>query len=146
MMIALCIALIIIDRITKVLTANLLKPVDSVVLIPKVLSLTYVENRGAAFGIMQNARWIFIVVTVAVLIALCVYIIKNKPQSKLFKWSAALISAGAIGNLIDRIFYGYVVDMIQATFIDFPVFNFADCCIVVGTGLLCLYILIKKDE
>lgn len=146
MMIALCIALIILDRITKILTINLLKPIESIVLIPKVLSLTYVENRGAAFGIMQNARWIFVVVTVAVLAALCVYIVKTKPQSRLFKWSAALIGAGAVGNLIDRICYGYVVDMIQATFIDFPVFNFADCCIVVGTGLLCLYILTKKDD
>lgn len=144
-MIALFLALIIIDRITKVLTVNLLKPVDSMVLIPKVLSLTYVENKGAAFGIMQNARWIFVVVTIIILASLCVYIIKTKPQSKLFKWSAALIGAGAIGNLIDRICYGYVVDMIQATFINFPVFNFADCCIVVGTGLLCLYIL-KKEE
>lgn len=146
MMIALCVALIVIDRITKILTVNFLKPDGSIELIPKVLSLTYVENRGAAFGIMQNARWIFITVTIAVLIALVVYIIKTNPQSKLFKWSAALIGAGAIGNLIDRICYAYVVDMIQATFVDFPVFNFADCCIVVGTGLLCLYILIKKDE
>ena len=144
-MIVLFLALIIIDRITKVLTVNLLKPVDNMVLIPKVLSLTYVENKGAAFGIMQNARWIFVVVTIIILASLCVYIIKTKPQSKLFKWSAALIGAGAIGNLIDRICYGYVVDMIQATFINFPVFNFADCCIVIGTGLLCLYIL-KKEE
>lgn len=138
--------LIIIDRIAKWLTVNHLKPVGNIDLIPQILSLTYVENKGAAFGIMQNARWIFIIVTIAVLIALCVYIIKTKPQAKLFRWACVLIFAGAVGNLIDRIALGYVVDMIQVHFFNFPVFNFADCCVVVGTAILCIHILISKDS
>lgn len=138
--------LIIIDRITKWVTVNQLKPIDNVDLINNVLSLTYVENKGAAFGILQDARWVFIVVTFAVLFALGVYIIKTKPVSKLFRWACALIYAGAIGNLIDRIALGYVVDMIRVHFFDFPVFNFADCCIVIGTGLLCIYILVAQPD
>ncbi len=146
MTIVFSVILIIIDRITKLLTTNLLKPIKNIDLIPNVLSLTYVENRGAAFGILQNARWVFIVVTIAVLAGLGIYIIKTKPQAKLFKWASALIYAGAIGNLIDRIAYGYVVDMIRGHFFDFPVFNFADCCIVVGTVILCIHILIAPPE
>ncbi len=140
------IALIVIDRLTKWLTVTQLKPIDNVDLIKNVLSLTYVENRGAAFGILRDARWVFIVVTIAVLIGLGVYICKKKPKSVLFKWSSALIFAGAVGNLIDRIALGYVVDMIRVHFFDFPVFNFADCCVVIGTALLCLYILITESH
>ena len=140
------VVLIIIDQITKWLTVNHLKPIHNIDLIPNVLSLTYVENKGAAFGILQDARWVFIVVTFAVLLALGVYIIKNKPQSKLFCWSCALIYAGAIGNLIDRVALGYVVDMIRVHFFNFPVFNFADCCVVIGAALLCIHILIDQPE
>lgn len=141
MIYAFSLVLVIIDRITKYLAVSFLKPVDNVNLVPKALSLTYVENKGAAFGIMQNALWFFVIVTVAVLAALTVYVIKKKPESKLFKWSATLVYAGAVGNLIDRIAYGYVVDMIRVHFFDFPVFNFADCCVVVGALLLGIYIL-----
>ncbi|MBE7013289.1 MAG: signal peptidase II [Ruminococcaceae bacterium] len=137
-------ALIIADQLTKWLTIRFLKPVGSVELIPHILSLTYVENRGAAFGIMQNARWFFIAATTVVLVALVVYAIKTKPDSKLFKVSATLIGAGAVGNLVDRVARGFVVDMIQVNFVDFPVFNVADCCVVVGGILFCWYILKEK--
>lgn len=140
------ILLIVIDVITKRLTVNLLKPIGNIDLIGNVLSLTYVENRGAAFGILQDARWVFIVVTFVVLAALSVYIVKTKPVSKLFRWACALIYAGAVGNLIDRVALGYVVDMIRVHFFDFPVFNFADCCVVIGTALLCIHILIDQPE
>ncbi len=139
-------ALIVVDRVSKWLTVDYLKSADSVDLIPDVLSLTYVENRGAAFGILQDARWLFVVVTVAVLVALGVYIVRSKPEARLFRWAVTLIYAGALGNLIDRIAFGYVVDMIREHFFDFPVFNFADCCIVVGTAVLCVHILLKKDS
>ena len=133
--------LVVIDQFTKYLTSRYLKPVENIDLIPKVLSLTYVENRGAAFGIMQNARWFFIIATAIVLIVFALYILKAKPKSRLFKISAALIFAGAAGNLIDRVAFGFVVDMMRVHFFDFPVFNFADCCVVIGTALLAVYIL-----
>ncbi len=136
--------MIVADQITKWLTIRFLASGSSVEVIPRILSLTYVENRGAAFGILAGARWFFIAVTALVVAALIVYGIIKKPASVLYKISAPLIIAGAVGNLIDRVFRGFVVDMIEATFIDFPVFNVADCCVVIGSVLFCLYIL--KDN
>lgn len=133
--------LIAVDQITKYLAVAHLKPINNIDLIPNIFSLTYVENKGAAFGIMQNARWFFICLTIIILIALSVYIIRKKPQGKLLRISFALIYSGAIGNLIDRIFSGFVVDMLRVHFFDFPVFNFADCLVVIGTLLLCLYVI-----
>ena len=140
-MIVFVIAMVAIDQITKLLTLVYIKPVSSVEIIKNILSFTYVENRGAAFGILQNARWVFIIFTLAIIAALIVYTVKAKPSSRLYHISTSLIIAGGIGNLIDRIFRGYVVDMIEATFIDYPVFNFADCCVVVGAILFCIYVL-----
>ena len=134
------------DQITKYLTVTYLKPVSTVEIIKNILSFTYVENRGAAFGILQNSRWLFIIFTVVVIAVLIAYTIKKKISNKLYKISSALIIAGGIGNLIDRIFKGYVVDMIEVTFINYPVFNFADCCVVVGAILFCLYVLIYDGK
>lgn len=135
------ILLVLADQITKWLTIRFLASGERVALISGILSLTYVENRGAAFGILAGARWFFIAITLLVVAALVVYGIKKNPPSVLFKISAPLICAGAVGNLIDRVFRGYVVDMIEATFIDFPVFNVADCCVVIGAVLFCLYVI-----
>ncbi len=132
------------DQIIKYLTIVMLNPVSTKVLLKGVLSLTYVENRGAAFGMMQNSRWVFILLTVAIIAVIIAYRIKSGENSRLFVSAAVLLISGGIGNLIDRIFRGYVVDMIQVTFIDYPVFNFADCCVVIGAVLMCLYVL-RKD-
>lgn len=139
------ITLVIIDQITKLLTLAYVKPVGTIEIIKNILSFTYVENRGAAFGIMQNARWVFILFTLAIIALLVGYTLKKKPEGKLYYVSTAMIISGGIGNLIDRIFRGYVVDMIEVTFIDYPVFNFADCCVVIGAILFCIYIL-KYDS
>ena len=74
-----------------------------------------------------------------------VYTIKTKNKNKMYLISLCLILSGAVGNLIDRISRGYVVDMIHVLFIDFPVFNVADCCVVTGAVLLCIYVLLKKE-
>ena len=138
--------LIIIDQASKIAVLKYLKPISTTVVIKDILSLTYVENRGAAFGILQNSRWLFIIFTVVVIAVLIAYTIKKKISNKLYKTSSALIISGGIGNLIDRIFRGYVVDMIEVTFINYPVFNFADCCVVVGAILFCLYVLIYDGK
>lgn len=137
--------LVIIDQITKMLTLAYIKPVNTIEVIKNVLSFTYVENKGAAFGILQNARWVFIIFTMAVIAAFIYYTIKKAPSSRLYYVSVGLIIAGGVGNLIDRIFRGFVVDMIELTFINYPVFNFADCCVVIGSFLFCIYIL-KYDS
>ena len=132
------------DQFIKYISITNLKPISSVEIIKNILSFTYVENRGAAFGILQNARWVFIVATIIIIAILIAYYLMQKEKSKLYMFSACLLISGGIANLIDRIFRGYVVDMIEITFIDYPVFNFADCCVVIGAVLLCIYIL-KKD-
>ena len=138
--------LIIADQVTKYFTVSMLKPVGSVEIIKNILSFTYVENRGAAFGILQNARWVFIVLTTIAVAAIIIYLLKEKPKDKTLTCSLSLILAGAIGNMIDRILKGFVVDMIEVTFIDYPVFNFADCCVVIGAILLGIYIIFIYKE
>ena len=138
--------LVIIDQIIKYFVSAYLQPVGSVSVIDNIFSLTYVENRGAAFGILQNARWVFIIATIAAIIAMVWYKIKFKPQGKVINTSLCLLLSGALGNMIDRIFLGYVVDMLEVTFIDYPVFNVADCFVVAGAILLCIYILFIYKE
>ena len=142
----LIIALIVIDQVTKLLTINYLLPVNSVEIFKNILSFTYVENRGAAFGIMQNSRIFFLIFTVILIGAIIIYTIKTKPHNRLYLISTSLIIAGGMGNFIDRLFRGYVVDMIEVTFIEYPVFNFADICVVIGAILFCIYMFFDKSE
>ena len=135
------IILIIIDQLTKYLSVHFLKPMGTIEIIKNIFSLTYVENPGAAFGILSNSRWLFIGVTILIIVGLTIYTLKKKIDNKLYLTSYTLIVSGGIANLIDRIFNGYVVDMLEITFIDYPVFNFADCLVVIGAILLCIYTL-----
>ena len=133
----LCTLLIVLDQITKALTVSLLK-VHDIVVIPGVLTLTYVENRGAAFGIFQNKKIFFFLIT-AVMIAVFAYCYVrplNQKSYRILRMLCVTYTAGALGNLIDRIFRGYVVDMIYFVPINFPVFNVADCYITVSTVIL----------
>lgn len=138
--------LIICDQVSKIAVLKYLKPVGTTVVLKDILSLTYVENRGAAFGILQNSRWVFICTTIIILAVLIIYKIKYKPQGKIINTSLCLLISGAIGNLIDRIFRGFVVDMLEVTFIEYPVFNVADCFVVVGAILLGIYIMFIYKE
>ena len=138
--------LIICDQVSKIAVLKYLKPIGTSVVIKNIFSLTYVENRGAAFGILQNSRWIFICATIIILAVLIIYKIKYKPQGKIINTSLCLLISGAIGNLIDRIFRGFVVDMLEVTFIEYPVFNVADCFVVVGAILLGVYIMFIYKE
>lgn len=141
----------VIDYILKVVVMNNLKPIGSVEVIPGLFSLKYVENRGAAFGMLADARWIFIVFTIVIIIALIIVIIRKRISSKLFNAAAILIIGGGLGNLVDRIFYGYVVDYLSICFFP-PVCNFADYCITIGAVLMVVYLLFfsrfleKKDK
>ena len=139
-----------VDFLLKILVINNLKPIGTVEVIPGLFSLKYVENKGAAFGMLSDARWIFIVFTIVIIIALIFIMIRKNINSKLFNIAAILIIGGGIGNLIDRIFYGYVVDYLSISFFP-PVCNFADYCITIGAVLMVIYLLffsdfIKKDK
>ena len=140
------ILLIGIDQISKLLALNYLKDIRSIPIIQNVFHLTYVENRGAAFGMFQNNQIIFIVVALIASIVGLYALHSKKINSKICKTSIILIIAGALGNLIDRIRLDFVVDYFDFVFIWNYVFNLADCFIVVGTILLCLYVLIKSDK
>ncbi|SHI73382.1 signal peptidase II [Dethiosulfatibacter aminovorans DSM 17477] len=138
-----------IDQISKYFVLELLKFSNAVVLIDNFLRLNYVENRGAAFGILQNQQLFFIVITLMVVLAVVVYRIRYKGFNKVANFALDLIIAGALGNLVDRVRLNYVVDFIDVNFwgyYDFPVFNFADICVVVGTLLLALLIILDKYE
>lgn len=136
------ILIIALDQITKILTVKNLRFGEVKEIIPNILSFTYVKNEGAAFGILQGARIFFIVLTIIVLIGAIYYIVKMRPTSRLEKWALALIAGGAVGNFIDRAYFGFVRDFIMVEFIDFPVFNIADCFVCIGAGLYILYALL----
>lgn len=138
--------LIIADQYTKHLAVKFIKPVGSVEVIKNILRFSYVENRGAAFGMLRDARWVFITVTVISIAAIIWWMVFRRPESRLLRVSLLLILSGALGNLIDRVVLGYVTDMIDVAFIDFPVFNFADCCVVVGAVLFAIYVLFVYKE
>ena len=121
------------DQITKFLTvANIGLHVDKP-FIPGFLSLTYEQNRGAAFSSFEGMQWLFaLIFVVFTVLILWEYFKKPMPFSKFERWCIAAIYGGGLGNMIDRVRMGYVVDMIQTDFMDFPVFNVADCFITCG--------------
>ena len=133
------------DYLIKILVINNLKPIGSVAVIPGLFSLTYVENRGAAFGMLSDARWIFIIFTILVICVMFFALFKFKIKSLLFNISFILIVGGGLGNLIDRIFYGFVVDYLSVSFFP-PVCNFADYCITVGAFLMVIYLFFHSDK
>ncbi len=134
---------ILFDQIGKILITRAFTTGEGKTIIDGVLSFVYVENKGAAFGILSGARVFFIIATVLIFALGIWYFKKNPMQNNLERLSIAFISGGAIGNFIDRIFLGYVRDFISADFIDFPVFNIADCFVCIGTALYVICILFE---
>ncbi len=122
-----------VDQITKYLVVANIPLFAQESFLPGILSLTYVQNTGAAFSLLSGQRWLFIAIF-AVLTGLLLleYFKKPLPFSTLERWCIAAIYGGGLGNALDRIFRGYVVDMLKTDFIRFPVFNVADCFITCG--------------
>ncbi len=137
--------LVLLDQLFKYLAYFYLQPVSSVEAIPYLLDLVYVENRGVAFGMFQDMQWLFITITSIVIVVFVVLLIKYYKKSRMFSVAATLIIAGGIGNLIDRVWHGFVIDYLQLSFFD-PVCNFADYCITFGTVLLVVYLLFFSDK
>lgn len=129
---------IVLDQLSKLLAVKLLAPIGSVPLWEGVLHLTYVENRGAAFGMLAEHRWVFMSISTIAIIAIAIYLYSGRNTSKLYTSALMLIVSGGIGNMIDRIALGYVVDFIDFALIDFAVFNIADSLVCIGAGLLVL--------
>ncbi len=123
------------DQLTKHLAVTHLAGEASYPFIENILHFTYVENRGAAFGMLKDHRWVFMVVSAIAIAAVLVWLIRDKSMGPWFRCAAALIVGGGIGNMIDRVLLGYVVDFIDVVCIDFYVFNVADSCVCVGCGM-----------
>lgn len=117
-----------------------------VTFISGILNLVYVENRGASFGMLQGKLWLFLTLTVIALAAFLVFLYKKRDGHLLLRLSLALIIAGTVGNFIDRVKAGYVVDMLEFGFFDFPVFNIADSALTVGVTLFAIYYLFIYKE
>lgn len=134
------------DQLSKSLAVNMLGQVGAVQsFIPHFIRFEYRENTGMAWGLLPNARVYFIIVTL-ILAAFLVFLLVRyrKLLPKLSKVALTVILSGAIGNLIDRIFLGYVRDFIAFDFVEFPVFNIADCCVTIGAVLLAVSLLLTK--
>ena len=139
---------IFLDQFTKYLAVVKLKYNPPYVLIDGVLELNYLENKGAAFGMLQDKRTLFIFMTVIMLTVVFYVLIKLPYEKKFVSWQIflCLICAGGIGNMIDRVRFDYVVDFIYFVLIDFPVFNLADILITIGTVLFFIVILFLTKE
>lgn len=137
---------IVLDQVTKWLAVEFLTRVDTIPLIEDVLHLTYLENTGAAFGILKNNRWVFLVISSLAILAIVFYIVKFTPKNKWLGFGLSFFAGGGIGNMIDRVILGYVVDFVDFRLIDFAIFNVADTFVCIGAALMVIYILFFSDE
>lgn len=140
------IVVILVDQLTKWVVDTQMAIGERITILEQVLYFTSHRNKGAAFGILQGQMWFFYIVTVIVIVAIVYYMQKEAKKSALFGVSLALILGGAVGNFIDRIFRGEVVDFVD-TYIfgyNFAIFNVADAALCVGVGLL--FIKMVQDE
>ena len=135
------------DQFAKYLTVANIPLFSDVPFIPGLLQLTYVQNTGAAFSSFQGQQWLFAVMFVIFTgVILWEFFKKPMPFTKVERWCIAAVYAGGLGNMIDRVRLGYVVDMIETTFMEFPVFNVADCFITCGCILLMAHLFLFNKE
>ena len=141
-LIAIILGVIGLDQLTKWLTVVNLDEWESFPLWQDVFHFTYVRNTGMAFGMLKDHRWVFIVFSTVSIVALLVYLFCFRPESRWMQVSLAFIVGGGIGNMIDRILLGYVVDFFDFRLINFAVFNVADSFVCIGAGMMILYLVI----
>ena len=140
---------VLLDRLSKIWAMHSLTglPNMQTTLIPGVLDLHYVQNTGAAFSMMQGMRWLFIPITLIIVGVLTFYLVKQRKTESIYtRIALASVIGGALGNLVDRIIYGYVVDMLEPSIIAFAVFNVADVFVTCGTIALVELILFSSSE
>lgn len=135
------------DQTAKMLVIKNISPDDTINVIDRVLAFVNVKNTGAAFSILNNATWFLSGISMIFCVGIIIYVLKKKPESRLYCTGLCMMFAGALGNGIDRLFRGYVIDFIKVMFIDFPIFNIADISIVAGAALCVIYIgFFSKEE
>ena len=141
-LIAIIFGSVVLDQLSKWLAVVYLQGEVSFPLWKDVLHLTFVKNEGAAFGMLADHRWVFMIFSSVAIVGLSIYLFGFCKENKLVKICLAMIIGGGIGNMIDRVALGYVVDFIDFTLIDFAVFNIADSCVCVGTFMLSVWLVI----
>ena len=145
--VAFVVLLLVIDQFTKYLAVVHLRPIREIVLIEGVFSLFYHENAGMAFGLFQGGRWVFVVLTV-VAMGFFVYFYTSLPKTQyhnVMRFFLLMLIGGALGNFVDRLIQGYVVDFFYFSLINFPIFNMADVFLVVSVFALAVMILFVKE-
>ncbi|MGO2961707.1 MAG: signal peptidase II [Carnobacterium maltaromaticum] len=143
---ALAAVILVIDQITKYLVVNNIDLYEVKEVIPGILSWMYIRNTGAAWSILEGQMWFFYIITFAVVIAVIYIMQKYAKGNWLFSLGLSLILAGALGNFIDRLRLGYVVDMIRLDFMNFPIFNVADMSLSIGVAVIILYVLLDEKN
>ena len=125
------------DQLSKALIVHAFLPGESRPLIPRLLHLSYVQNTGAAFGVLKGHQWFFIAISCVVIVWILREFRRVHRMTRASQWACALILGGAVGNLVDRLRFGYVVDFIDVHV--WPVFNIGDSAITIGVALLVLH-------
>ena len=133
--------IVLFDQLTKLIVLSELTKVSTVELFEKVFYFTYCENTGAGFSIFAEHTEVLAIFSAFVIVAMILYVVLKKPQSRMLLTALTFLVGGAIGNLIDRVRLGFVVDFLDFRLIDFPIFNVADCFVTIGTALLIVYII-----
>jgi len=139
-------ALVALDQLVKYLVSANIPLGGSVPFLPYIMDLTYVQNTGCAFSLLEEHTWLLTIVSAVMSVVLAGALAKGFFKHPLGKVTLSLLLAGAVGNLIDRAFYGYVIDMFRTLFMDFAVFNVADICVVVGGIAAAAYYLFLYDK
>ncbi|MBQ8409215.1 MAG: signal peptidase II [Clostridia bacterium] len=153
--VVLMVVAVVLDQVSKLIVVSNMDLHESIAIIPDVFHFTYIQNRGAAFGSFDEHRWVFLILSTVAIIAILAFLFWKKPQDKLLLASLILISGGGIGNMIDRVRLGYVIDFLD--FCAFPnlwmwIFNVADAFVCIGAGMLALWMIldtvrdIKKEK
>lgn len=132
--------IIVFDQLTKYFAKSALYPDKAKNFIKGFLEFRYAENTGVAFSMFSGGRWFFIALTTIVAIGMLIYMFTKAQKNLWLYWTLSVLAAGAIGNLIDRICLGYVIDFINPTFVNFAVFNIADCAVTLGAVSLVAYL------
>lgn len=140
--------LLAVDQLTKLAASVFLKQGGPLAVIPGVFQFQYLENRGAAFGMLENMQWIFVLFALAITAAAFWFYLRIPPKRRfgILRVLCVTLSAGALGNMIDRLFHGYVIDFLYFVLIDFPIFNVADIYVCVSTAALLISLLFYYKE
>ena len=140
------VALVILDHVVKVLVRTYIPLGTSVGFLPGIMDLTYVQNTGAAFSLFREHTWLLALISAVASVVLVVLLIRRVFSSTAANVLLSVVLSGAVGNLIDRLFLGYVTDMFKTTFMNFAVFNVADICLVCGIIALCVYVVFFESR